>query len=408
MAVRRRLVGATAAVGAFLVLGSPAPAAHADIDDLFQPLIDILSTVDPGISFDADPGPAMASLDTLFDGWYQSLVYTPINDLEQWIFGGGADASIAGSAAATDGAADTPSSFTIPLVVNSGTEPVVNISVGGGPESSVLVDTGSAGLVLPIWDIDWSGINWSDLSGFPTIQYGEYGNSLGYFYTELPTTVSFTDSAGDTITSGTTDVDAVLFSFPVSLTSLLNGDWTISSYLGDNADGVLGIGANAVGPSPDSIPTTALPGTLGDGVLIDQQAGTLTFGADPLTGGVTVEGSPNSTLYVSFDGGATATQVSSVMDSGGVYGTIPVSLTNGSAGDVLSPGQQVSVYSGDPTKGGTLLYDYTVNSGSSNSPTVVSGSSMNTGNWLFQQNQVYVSTSGDGYLHIVPNDVVTP
>lgn len=408
MAARRRMIGVTAAAGVSLALGIPAPPAHADIDDLFQPIIDALSAMDPGIAADTDPGPALASMDTLFDGWYQNVVFTPINDLEQWIFGGAADASVAGTAAASGSDVSIPDSFTVPLQINGGTEPVVNVSVGGGPESSVLVDTGSAGLVMPIWDINWSGINWSDLSGLPTIQYGEYGNSLGYFYTELPTTVGFTDAAGDTVTSGTTDVDAVLFAFPVSLTSLLNGDWTLSSYLGGNADGILGIGANAVGPSPGSIPTTALPGALGDGVLINQHAGTLTFGADPLTGGVTVEGSPNAPLYVSFDGGHTATQVSSVMDSGGVNGTIPVTLTNGSAGDVLAPGQQVSVYTGDPTKGGTLLYDYTVNSTSSNSPTIVSGSSMNTGNWLFQQNEVYVSTAGDGSMHIVPNNIVTP
>jgi len=402
MAARRRLIGATAAVGAFIALGTPAPPAHADIEDLFQPIIDALSAVDPGIAADTDPGFALASLDTMFDGWYQNLVNTPINDLEQWIFGGAADAGVAGSAAASGVDADIPSTFTVPLQVNSGTEPVVNISVGGGPESSVLVDTGSAGLVMPIWDINPFGI-----TGLPTgINIGQFGNSVDYVYAELPTTVTFTDAAGATVTSGTTDVDAVLFSFPVSLSALFTG-WSIGSYLGDNADGVLGIGANAVGPTPDSIPTTALPGALGDGVLIDQKDSALTFGADPLTGGVTVDGSPNSTLYVSFDGGQSATQVSSVMDSGGVYGTIPVSLTNGSAGQVLAAGQQVSVYSGDPANGGTLLYDYTVNSNSPNSPTIVSGSSMNTGNWLFAQNEVYVSTAGDGSMHIVPNNVVT-
>lgn len=403
MTVRQRTIGATAATGAFLALGTAAPAAHADIDDLFQPIIDVLSMVDPGIAADTDPGVALASLDTMFDGWYQSLVYTPINDLEQWIFGGAADASVAGSAAASSSDTTTPDTFTVPLQVNGGTEPVVNISVGGGPESSVLVDTGSSGLVMPIWDINPFGI-----TGLPTgFNIGQFGNSVDYVYAELPTTVTFTDAAGNTITSGTTDVDAVLFSFPVSLSHLFDG-WSIGSYLGNNADGVLGIGANAVGPSPDSIPTTALPGALGDGVLIDQKDGTLTFGADPLTGGVTVAGSPNSTLYVSFDGGKTATEVSSVMDSGGVYGTIPVSLTNGSAGEALAAGQQVSVYSGDPANGGSLLYDYTVNSNSSNSPIIVSGSSMNTGNWLFAQNQVYVSTAGDGSMHIVPNNVVTP
>ena len=410
MTVRQRAIGATAATGVFLALGTPTPAARADFDDLFQPIIDVLSVVDPGIAADTDPGSALASLDTLFDGWYQSLVSTPINDLEHWIFGGvdpGAAASAAGAADASTAGTTTPDTFTVPMTVNGLTEPVTGVSVGGGPEISVLVDTGSAGLVVPIWDVNPFAI-----TGLPTINIGQFGNAVDYVYLELPTTVTFTGTgadAGQTITTGTTDVDAVLFSFPVSLSHLFDG-WNIGSYLGNNADGVLGIGANAVGPTPDSIPTTALPGALGDGVLIDQKDGTLTFGADPLTGGVTVDGSPNTTtpLYVSFDGGKTATEVSSVMDSGGVNGTIPVSLTNGSAGEGLAPGQQVSVYSGDPTNGGALLYDYTVNSNSSNSPIIVSGSSMNTGNWLFAQNQVYVSTAGDGSMHIVPNNVVTP
>ena len=40
---------------------------------------------------------------------------------------------------------------------------------------------------------------------------------------------------------------------------------------------------------------------------------------------------------------------------------------------------------------------------------VPAGNQMNTGNWLFQQNQVYVSVQGpNGFMHIVPNPTVTP
>jgi hypothetical protein len=393
------MIGATATVGAFLAFG-PAPAANADFDDLFQPIIDALSAVDPGIAADTDPGSALASLDTMLDGWYQNLVYTPINDLEQWLFGtGAADASTVGSAVATGTTATTPDSFTIPLQVNSTTEPVVNLSVGGGPESSVLVDTGSAGLVLPIWDINWSGIDWSDLTGLPQIGSSAFGSSLGYVYAELPTTVSFTDAAGDTVTSGPTTVDAVLFSFPIDLTTLFNGHWTISSYLGDNADGVLGIGANALGPTADSIPTAALPGALGQGVLINQAAGEMTFGANPLSGGTSVEGVPFAHLQVSIDNGPLQT-VGAVIDSGGVHGTMPSSVL----GDVtptvngyLPDGTTVDVYTAD---GHTLLYSYTVDSSdpSARSPIVVDGNdaTMNTGNYPFAQQPIYISYSPAG------------
>lgn len=405
MVTRRQLIGVTAA---FAALGTT-PAAHADVDDLFQPIVDALSAVDPGIAADTDPGAALSSLDSMLDGWYQNLVYTPIHDLDQWLFGGAADASTAGSAAASGAANDVPSTFTVPLHVNGNTEPVVNLSVGGGPASSVLVDTGSAGLVMPIGDIDWSSINWSDIwssinwsdpASIPQLQYGSFGSSLGYFYTELPTTVSFTDAAGDTVTSGPTDVEAVLFSFPISLTTLFNGHWTISSYLGDHADGVLGIGANALGPATDSIPTAALPGALGQGVLINQAAGQMTFGANPLGNGIaSVEGVPFAHLQVSINGGAQQ-EVGAVIDSGGVHGTMPESVLGAVTPTVsghLPDGTTVQVYTDD---GQTLLYSYTVNSTdpSSLSPIVVSGNdaTMNTGNYPFAQQPVYISYSPAG------------
>lgn len=396
MAVRRRqLVGATAAVGAFLALETPAPAAHADFDDLFQPLIDTLSAVDPGIAADTDPGSALASLDSLFDGWYQSLVATPINDLEQWLFGGAADAGTAGSAVASSPDAVTPDTFTVPLTVNASTEPVVNVSVGGGTAEPLLVDTGAAGLVMPIWDIPWTGI-----TGLPTgFNIGQFGGSLDYFYVELPTTVTFTDAAGDHVTADST-VDAVLFAFPANFN--LFGPWSIQDYLGPaNVVGVLGVGPNALGPTPDSIPTAALPGDLGKGLLIDQANGQLVFGDNPLTGGTAVQGSPYTELEVSING-APAQHVTAVVDSGGVYGTMP-KLVLDQAGVVptlqgaLPNGTTVQVYTGD---GQTLLYSYTVNSSdpSAQSPTVVGGAGafMNTGNFPFAQQPVYISYSPSG------------
>ena len=101
---------AATAVGAFLALGmtplATAPEARADIDDFFQPIITALeqavSTVDPSLFGSADPGldldsllaPALAagsvdpsaSLDSLLTGWAQTLIYDPIQELDQaWI-----------------------------------------------------------------------------------------------------------------------------------------------------------------------------------------------------------------------------------------------------------------------------------------------------------------------------------
>jgi hypothetical protein len=391
MAVRRRqVVGATATVGAFLAFGA-IPAAHADFDDLFQPIIDALSAVDPGIAADTDPGSALASLDSLFDGWYQNLVYTPINDLEQWLFGGAADASTAGSALASGSDTAVPDTFTVPLQVNAATEPVVDVSVGGGGSAPVLVDTGAAGLVMPIWDIPWTGI-----TGLPTgFNIGQFGGALDYFYVELPTTVTFTDAAGDTVTADTS-VDAVLFAFPADFN--IFGPWSIQDYLGPaNVVGVLGVGPNALGPTPDSIPTAALPGDLGQGVLIDQANNRLIFGDNPLTDGTSVAGAPYAQLDLSINGGAHQA-VQAVVDSGGVYGTMPSSALNGvtpEGNGGLPDGTTIAVYQHGTNN---LLYEYTVHNvnGVFNSPTVTSGDTMNTGNIPFAQQPIYISYAGNG------------
>ncbi|MGB5797486.1 MAG: PecA family PE domain-processing aspartic protease [Mycolicibacter algericus] len=395
MSVRgHRLVGAVSAAGAFLVLSTPAPTAQADWDDLFQPIIDAFSMVDPGVAADTDPGSALASLDTLFDGWYQDLVYNPLNSIAPWLFG----SDLPGSAVAygpDTPVADLPSSFTVPMDVNLTTQPVINVSIGGGAQTEVLVDTGAAGLVVPIWNINPFGI-----TGLPTgFNIGQFGGALNYFYVELPTTVTFTGVDGDTVTADTT-VDAVLFAFPADLNPF--GAWSIYDYLAQSSTGILGIGPNALGPTPDHIPTADLPGTLGNGVLIDQPNGQLIFGDNPLEGGTVIHGAPwtipnVSDLQVSINGADPVT-VRAVIDSGGVYGTMPTSALAGSGvtpvNGSLPTGTTIEVY----TKDGTPLYNYTVGSqpGEVRSPTVISSGGMNTGNWLFAQQPVYISYSPDG------------
>lgn len=394
---RGRVVTAVAAVGAFLTLGitplASVPSAHADIDDLFQPIAEAVALLDPSLAGDLGAVNPLASLDTMMDGWYQTLVYTPIHDLDQslgWVYG-------APGAAAETGAAGPDTALTtatVPLVVQDGTEPVVDISVGGGASVPVLVDTGSAGLVMPIWDIGWQGI-----TGLPTnFGLGSYSGGMSYFYATLPTTVSFGQdmATGQDIPVADTSINAVLFAFPTNLTCLLSGCWDINSFLGPTttAVGILGIGPNAIGPTPDAIPTADLPGDLGHGVLIDQANGTMTFGDNPLTDGTVVLGSPNALLGVQITppGGTPGdiTQVNAIIDSGGVYGTMPASVANaagisGTSGD-LPVGTEVSIYNA----AGQLLYSYTVDS--TNSPTIFSGTgSMNTGNIPFAQQPIYTS-----------------
>lgn len=405
---RNRLVGAVSAVGAFLVLGTAplatAPAANADFDDLFQPMIDAFSMVDPGIAADTDPGSALSSLDTLFDGWYQNLVYTPIHDIAPWLFG----PDVPGSAVAYDpDSTDLPSSFTVPMVVNAFTQPVVNVSVGGGAAAPLLVDTGAAGLVMPIWNMNPFGF-----TGLPTgFNIGQFGGNLNYFYLEMPTTVTFTEADGDTVTADTT-VDAVLFAFPANFN--IFGPFSIQDYLGPtNAVGVLGIGPNALGPTPEHIPTADLPGTLGNGVLIDQANGKLIFGDNPYEGGTVIQGAPWADLKVQLND-EPMTSVRGVIDSGGVYGTMPSSALGGvtpTANGTLPDGTNIAVYAKDGT---TLLYEYKVNSAvaptstTTHSPTVISSGGMNTGNWLFGQEPVYINYGVPGGQTIIGGTLIQP
>ncbi|MCV7165950.1 PecA family PE domain-processing aspartic protease, partial [Mycobacterium stomatepiae] len=204
-----------------------------------------------------------------------------------------------------------------------------------------------------------------------------------------------------------TTVDAVLFAFPSDLNPF--GSWSIESYLAGSSTGILGIGPNALGPTPDHIPTADLPGTLGNGVLIDQANNQLIFGNNPYEGGTVINGAPWSPLYVSING-ALPTQVNGVIDSGGVFGTMPSSaLTNSGVTPVngyLPNGTQIQVY----TPSGQLLYQYTVGNtpysdnpadGAVRSPYVTNGTSMNTGNWLFAQEPVYINYQVPGGQTIV-------
>lgn len=302
----------------------------------------------------------------------------------------------ASTAAADPGvAAGTLTSASVPLQVYNTTQPLVNIASGGGREVPVVVDTGSAGLVLPWWDLGPGNI------AIPTnLGVGGYSGGINYFYVTLPTTVDFGPdiATGTDVVTGATSVNAVLITWPTSVQSLLATGGTWQGFMrGSGADGVLGVGPNALGPNPDAIPTAALPGALGHGVLIDQIGATtggqpvLTFGDNPLTSGAySVPGAPISNLQVSINGGALQSVNGAIIDSGGVTGTLPSSVTGYTPVNGMVPaGTLISVYSAN----GTPLYSYTTTA--TNTPYVVNGP-MNTGNTPFALQPIYISYSPTG------------
>jgi hypothetical protein len=279
--------------------------------------------------------------------------------------GNGGQTAVPATAAPTT-VVSTTGNATVPLQVVSGTEPVVDISVNGGPTEPVLVDTGSDGLVVGLRDVGLPNLGWPTGLGI-----SNYSGGLTYLYATFTTTVDFENG----IVTAPTSVDVVLLSFPESFESFVAGDGAV---------GILGVGPNAEGPEPSSV-IAALPGNLSDGVLIDEPDGVLEFGPNPLPARASVAGSPAASLMVQVNNGPLE-PVAAIIDSGGVYGTIPSSVT-----DDLPAGTVISVYSED---GQTLLYSYTIDG--TNTPTVTSDDVFNTGYEAFAQQPVYVSYSPTG------------
>ena len=121
--------------------------------------------------------------------------------------------------------------------------------------------------------------------------------------------------------------------------------------------------------------------------------GLMVFGPNPLPTRVSLPGAPDAYVKVSVNGGA-QTDAGAIIDSGGVYGTLP--LANAPAGSVagqdLPAGTRIAVYAPDGT---TQLYTFTTLSGLSATPVIASGL-MNTGNAPYQQNPIYLNYAAPG------------
>ncbi len=276
----------------------------------------------------------------------------------------------------------------VPISLYANTEPLVNASVGTGSAVPLLVDTGSQGLVIPFQKV--GGIFGLLQLGLPvTGGISGYSGGLDYAYLTYNAPVNF----GGGLTTGSTPVDVELFAWPTSLSSALNGGWSFQNFFAsDGASGVLGIGPNATGPGP-SIPTEHFVNSaFNQGVLINEADANpyLQFGGPPTgaTALTTLSGAPitnDLSVTVTPPGGSPVTysNVPSIVDTGGVNGTIPSSLN-------ASPGDLIQVYG--PTN--QELYQYTYNS--DYFPTAVSSSElMNTGAAPFIYFPAYISNGAN-------------
>ncbi|MDY6999519.1 MAG: hypothetical protein SW019_23240, partial [Actinomycetota bacterium] len=191
---------------------------------------------------------------------------------------------------------------------------------------------------------------------------------------------------------GTGSGDDKTYSFDVYTTTVDfgNGLVTQPTYVGVATDsnafdqdyhGILGVGPHSASPLMSSV-TSALPGSLSHGMLLDERGRSLTFGPNPLPTRVHLDGSPHVSAEISLNGGATH-KVTATIDSGGGYGAISSTLV---PTDGLVPGTVLSVYADD---GKTLLYSYTLTE--DNIPKESKNSAyFNTGVQAFMSGPIYV------------------
>jgi len=388
---KKLLMGLGASAGAFVTAaavatGSAAPA-KADFEDLLDPIIqpiltsltDSIAVFDPAAALDltswADT--FLASLNTSFDFLLPST-----------------DSALAASSVGTE-QAEAAASYTLPITMQIVTEPTIQAAIGAagdsGDSSTLLVDTGSSGLVIPWQELggnDFAALQELFKLGLPD-NYGFSGYSGGVEYVYL----TYNDVPVDYGTDGT---DVLSTNSPVDVevlswsTNPLNIFENFQTFLSSNhVDGILGIGPDTAGPT-DS-PFENYGGVLVD--LVGPEKSLVVGGENTLTGGTLLTGSPTVdglTETVTHNGAVIATgTVSNNLDSGGVYGTIPSSI----AGSGVASGDTISVY-----QGGTLLYSYEVGTDSlaqSTAPTVISSNFTDSGVVPFFSHEAYFDYATD-------------
>jgi hypothetical protein len=399
----RRAGVAMSALGAFvaaaaMATGSAAPA-KADVEDLLDPIIqpilasltDSIATVDPSLAVD-------------MTSWTESAL-SSLNSIDLALPGADS-ATSAAAASAVESAVVSPTNGTydLPLLLTGPylDDPAVNASIAGGTATPLLVDTGSSGLILPYTDLGSSA--YTPLEGLlnlglPTgLGENEIGGVDYLYLTYNNVPVDYLNAFGtpDLSTDGPAGIE--IYSYNPSEFSSFFTNNALQTYLNDNdVNGILGIGQDNAGPlsSPFlnyggvevNFPYTIDPDGSGftgiDLVVTDQ---------DPITGGVVSSGTSIISVLESADG--QTVQVTDNLDSAGGFGTIPSSLVGGAT--IVSPGTEITVIN----TAGQELYSYTTTGDYgfnevSDSPTVVSGTSIDSGLIPFLHHSVYIDYGND-------------
>ncbi len=382
------LVGLGASAGAFVTAaavatGFAAPA-KADFEDLLDPIIQpILTSLTDSIAL-FDPAAAL-DLTSWADTFLASL-----NSIDLLL--PSTDSALAAASIGAEPAAST-GSYVLPITMQVVTEPTIQAAIGAGDPSTLLVDTGSSGLVVPWQELgsnDFSALQELFKLGLPE-NYGFSGYSGGVEYLYLTYSGVPVDygTDGTDILSTTSPVDVEVLSWSTNPSNIFEN---FQTFLDSNhVDGILGIGPDTAGPT-DS-PFESYGGVLVD--LVGAEKSLIVGGDNPLTGGTLLTGSPTvdgltEKVFSSTGALLNTTTVSNDLDSGGVYGTIPSSIV----GSGLTAGDKIAVY----TSGGQELYSYVIGTDTLNqstAPTAISGVQIDSGVLPFMNHEAYFDYATD-------------
>jgi hypothetical protein len=375
------------AVGAFvaaaaMATGSAAPA-HADFEDLLDPIIqplltsftDSIAVFDPAAALDLTSwtDSLLASLNTSFDFALPST-----------------DTAAAAAATAAEPAA--AATYVLPIAIQEATEPTVNAAIDGGSTLPVLVDTGSSGLVVPYTDLGsnfFTQLEALYALGSPTgISESGYSGGVDFYYlTYNSVPVSFADGLD---TTGPVEIEVYSWD-PSDFSSYFTND-AFQGFLtsNDSAGGILGIGDNVSGGAGTS-PFDSL-----GSALVDLKHGDLVIGGsnpysvlDTFSGNGSTDSNLTETVTTNLGAPVGSATVENDLDSGGVYGTIPSTISS----SPLAQGDIVTV-----SDGAKVLYSYTVGTdgiGQSESPSVITGTSIDSGVMPFFTHALYIDYAGD-------------
>lgn len=358
--------------------GSAAPA-RADFDDLIDPIItplltsftDSVAVIDPAAALDVT-----SWADNLLSGMNAAFdTLAPSTD----------SALAAASVSAEPAATAATGSYDLPITVYEGTEPTVQASVDGASSVPVLVDTGSSGLVIPWQDLG-SGSELQELLSLGTpSSFGESGYSGGVEYLYLTYNNVSVDYGDGLTTDGPVEVEVYSYA-PGNFLSLFSND-AFQNFLdgNDSAGGILGIGDNVSGGAGAS-PFDSYGNALVE--LNNSAGGNLIVGGGtnpyPIVETISNNGSTATGLTETVNG-VSVSGISDDLDTGGVQGTIPSTITGVAAGDTVTVT--------NPTTGATL-YSYTIPT-SDAVPVATSGTSIDSGYYALVDHPLYIDYAND-------------